>query len=347
LALDPAEGGDPVFVNLLLAPAWGFQATGAAVSALTGLGYDFASPLKGAEAAIEAALAVVAITALILLVHRRGPSRMLSALLVLAALLWVMQALVWTPGGDSRAPDASRYLYPGAVVVVLLLAEAARRLKWSSLAVGVLGFLAVAGIGTNVVLMADYGNFYRAQADRYRDLALVSEQVIAARYAAADLNGQSLPTAPADPQDVVADTATLLLGMIDLPYGRFATDPARVPELPEARRAALDTAIATNLGLALQSPQGSPVACRTTAAAADGSVTAPVPFGGALITSPVPADLSVGLNASSAGVPVGSVQAGQAVQLTIPGPGAFQNRWFVQAAAPSLEVCSVSDQPTR
>ena len=110
-------GGSTASVdNLLSTPAYIADAAAAATGAMFGLGVEWGRPLA------------VALGALLMLVVRRGaadPWR-LAALIALPLVFWGLTGLA---RADLHEPGAPRYLYPGALFLLLIAVEAARGVR--------------------------------------------------------------------------------------------------------------------------------------------------------------------------------------------------------------------------
>lgn len=99
--------------NLHLVGSYTLRSAAGASGALAGVHLDNGRYLVGAFAAVVA----------LKLAHDRGASPRLAAVLTLPALFWGLTAL---SRGHLNEPAASRYLYPGAIFLVLVLAELVR-----------------------------------------------------------------------------------------------------------------------------------------------------------------------------------------------------------------------------
>ena len=106
-------------------------------------------------------LALLAVIAGVTLAVRRRVSPALAAIAVTAAVFWVETALTRAQFGSPESSAASRYLYPGAVLIVLFLVEAADgiRLPWPAVVATavVIGLVAWAGVDT----LRQYGGYGR------------------------------------------------------------------------------------------------------------------------------------------------------------------------------------------
>ena len=185
-------------------------------------------------AALFASLVVV-------LVMRRGrvPASLWAAL---AALVVLVASTRLSPGGWLRSPEEIRYLYPEAVLFLLLLTElagVARVRGWAALALtGVL----VLGLVYNVDRLRDGGA--TARLDSQRALA---------QYTVYEMAGSSLredfkPSDFAATAGEYADAAERY-GSVTEPVAELAAAPALV-------RQAADDALAGSFGLALRPAQG-------------------------------------------------------------------------------------------
>jgi hypothetical protein len=128
-------GSDISASNLSAAPPYVFTMAASAAAGLAGL--------SGTEAG--AALALLAVGALVLLTTDRTPSPRFAGLLAAALALWVLTALARAQYAEA---GASRYVYPSAVLLVLLFGEAFAGLRVprsSRVAVAALVALAAGG----------------------------------------------------------------------------------------------------------------------------------------------------------------------------------------------------------
>lgn len=318
--------------NLLLVPAWCFQALGAVMGSLTGVAYSFTGT-PGMDGSILAALAVPTVLLLGYLVWRFGMTREVLSLLALVVTLWVMQALVARSGGgpaSDRLPTDARYMYPGAIAVVMLLAAAARKVQWTQAILVALVLITVAGLGTNVMLLRDNGSFYRQQALDFKAGASVYE-----------LGASAVVTEDAEPAsaDEIAKTSgAVLLGMLGLPYGQYSYSNEELRNLSEPERQTIDSRLAGNLGLAFSDASRQVGICKTVRGQ-DGRVLAKLPFGNLTIESDTGGAANLGRLADAAAFPVGTLPADKPVALELPGPGTLPDRWFIEASGSTLRVC--------
>lgn len=180
-SVDPGDV-HPDWANLLLLPAWGFQSIGDILVALSGVGFDFgAARATGAATAGDLASPAFATAFFALLLwrfHRGDASTDLRAVAVIAVALFASQVLVWGSLEGRGGPGEERYLYPGAVAVLLMMVELIRPVEWSRTglailwSVTVLALVSACGFLLNVIDRKEAGTgVARAQVTAIRILA--------------------------------------------------------------------------------------------------------------------------------------------------------------------------------
>jgi len=143
--------------NLLLLPAWAFQATGSTLSGMIGLGFDF-SKIAGGPADTQGFVLgpILAALALAGLAWRFTRGALPAGFWVAGAILMALyasQVVVWGTL-DARDPGAPRYLMPGALMLILIAGEALRRIELSRVAFGTLWVMAATGLIMSVGILA-------------------------------------------------------------------------------------------------------------------------------------------------------------------------------------------------
>jgi hypothetical protein len=112
-------------VNVWIIPAYSAEALAAVLASITGLGATIGggglNPTIQIDSDWGQILAIVAVVALVVRLTRRRIPIALVATLAMLATYWTMAALSL---GPERAPDESRYILPGAVLVFLVAANA-------------------------------------------------------------------------------------------------------------------------------------------------------------------------------------------------------------------------------
>jgi hypothetical protein len=223
--------------NIVIAPRFAINAAGGALAALAGVSeqhYDTNGALMagGAGVAWGRPLAVAGTIALVwrLAVVRPVPTRMLTLLAMMTAF-WLLTGL---QRSQISAPDASRYVYVGALFVLLLIVEIARGLPQRAGR----GAAALIACATALVIVANLGDL-RAGARFLRDQA----QVARADLGALDLARASVPPGysathfPGVPL-VTMDAAQYFTAARD--YGSPAFTAPEIAAAPEDARQAAD-----------------------------------------------------------------------------------------------------------
>jgi hypothetical protein len=154
--------------NLLLIPSFFADAAAAVAAGISGLSYDFAH--SGPSAVLTntswgAPLALIALVALAWRVRRGGLGRWFWPYLAIPVLFWLSIVVAIEP---NRYPNSDRYIYFGAIAVLLLAAEALRRTRWSpTVLVGLLVASVVALTG-NIAQMRQDGSILRTSGAQVR-----------------------------------------------------------------------------------------------------------------------------------------------------------------------------------
>jgi hypothetical protein len=215
--------------NIDQTPHFAVESFAGALSALTGLAGsgipDGIDPLAWGRP-----LAVLALIALAWGLARQRPvAPRVMGLLVMVLAFWLLTGL---RRAMISPPDASRYLYVGALFIVLIAVELARGLRLSRAATLVLGVAVAAIVLTNAGTLRDAGRFLRTQADAARaDLAAL-EAVrgrVGPRYVAASFPGTPFVVIRAGQYYSAADD-----------YGSPAYSPSELANAPEPARVTAD-----------------------------------------------------------------------------------------------------------
>jgi hypothetical protein len=147
------------FENILEAPRFVAEAVAAVTGALVGLGTD---PITSVTDPVWGRALLVALVVVLVLRHLRRPilSPGLWPIAAAAAANWALMAFNAAPG---RAPFSSRYLYVGAVFLLMILANLLRDSEPSRRTLAVLGALTVLALGPNLVVLAQGRNTLETQ----------------------------------------------------------------------------------------------------------------------------------------------------------------------------------------
>ena len=328
----PKNNADPA--QLLELPKWVIQAAGASLYGLSGLDFDWSRgdtlDLIGLPATLIAFGAVVAVAWCI--AKGRG-TRTLWMVLTIGLVLWGLQVLV--SGEGARLPDDARYLYPGAVVCLLILGEALRNLKWRQPALVAVYVLGAVGLLTNFVLLERNGGFYREQAAGYTGIAGTVELTAEAQATKGRITGP-----PTDLNLLVTEPRAAGLAMASSPYGHFAATPEEMLERSPANRRTFDQALfATEEVKTSKAPNGRLAGCADTEAGSDGLVVAPIGRTGGVVSSTSGiADLRIARFADDPFISLGPLDPSQKVRVTLL-PDSADVPWRVGGAGKQLTVC--------
>lgn len=282
--------------NVALAPGFVADAAAGALSALTGLSgvpesdddatFGWGRPL---------AVAAAALVAWRLARLRPIPPRVVALLATLLAF--------WGATGVQRAafgdPDASRYVYVGALFIVLLAAELARGVRLSRPQALALGAVVAAAIVANLGDLRDGGRFMRDQGERTR--AVLGALELARADAAPDLILGQIPGYP-----LVVVAAGPYLAAADA-LGSPADTPAEIAAADEDVRLAVDAELASIHRIELApTGSGAPLGSRPEVDAVTGGTVAG--RGACLVFTPIAAGPAADTSTIAITVPPAGIQ---------------------------------------
>jgi hypothetical protein len=330
--------GQAKLSNVLLIPSYVADALAAATAALAGLDYDFVGSGEGVALGWGYVLAVIAVVALAVRISRGNVPRSLWVSLAIVLAVWTGGALA---AGLGRDPESARYVYMGAVGVLLVATDAARSIRLSKLGIAVLFGACAVSLATNVALLRDWGTFFRdsysAPARAEFAMLELSRERVDPDFdpgAALDESVLALPGARAGTYFAVVDR-----------YGSLALPLPELERESESIRAHADQTLASALGLRLESPPAGPrAACRELRGTGPaGPIEFELPAAGATLRARgvAPANLSVGRFATSPSAELGNLPPGRALALAIP-PDSSPTPWLASVSgAESIEVCAL------
>jgi hypothetical protein len=214
--------------NIVVAPRFAADAAAGALAALTGL----SGPQVNGSADTVGWGRPLALAAAALLIWRMArrpvPGRALTLLAILLSF-WLLTALQRAQFG---APDSGRYLYYGALFIVLLAVELTRGIDISCAGGLLIAGAALFAVTANLGDLRDGARYLTVQADATRaDLGAIEigRGSVPPGYVASRLPGYPLVMLRAD--RYLATAAAL---------GSPAASPAEIGSLPEEARAAAD-----------------------------------------------------------------------------------------------------------
>ena len=143
------DQGEIVWSNITDLPRSAFDSLTAVLASLTGLISQDSIPQVVDPPGIAAALSVLAIAALAMQVARRGAPVTLLAASAILLTYWAFIALA------DRPPDSSRYMLAGALLVLLVAAEAFRGALRLPAVIAAVAVVAAVAVPFNIAKLAD------------------------------------------------------------------------------------------------------------------------------------------------------------------------------------------------
>ena len=337
-ASSPDEQTD--IANLLLAPAWSYDSLSLILGALTGIGYDFGNSFGLVDLTPGRVLSLIALAGLGWHVYRRGASLGLVVALTVPLSYWILGATA--SGIQGRVPLDPRYVYPGSVGVLLVALEVFRGYRPTRRVVAIVGAIGVLALAMNLALLRDGSNTYRNFYTPPTRAALGGIELTAPRV---DPSFDASATAAS--LNSAWDALTLLgqpptgayLGAAEA-YGGLGFSPAELAAQPEPERATADAVMAAALGLTVGSSAAPETECRTVPER-QGTASAPLPPGGAILRGTPGSAVEVRRFATDTGTEVGTLGPAWS-RLEVPAD-LSDEPWVVSAATPSLELCPVAE----
>lgn len=307
--------------NILLIPAYSADSLAAASAALAGLGVDLSNETNLSVIAIDwgRLVAVTGVAMVAIGIRRSGSSQLLWGATGFLVGMWISLTLSF---GLFTSPASSRFAYPVAIGLVLVLAASFRGWPPSRrVLLVVLGMLAFA-LPANLWLMNERGSFIRATSDRVRaTLAIIELQrdLVPAGYGA----NFDLPIRADD-----------FLAAVDR-FGTFAYSMEELATAPADVRQTADETLGGILSPDIASFDGKRSQC------SGGANEVELPPGGAVLRAKEGGTVSLRRFADSPTIEVGALAPGQVGRLALPLDGASRP-WVASISAGTLEVCAAS-----
>lgn len=233
--------------NVLVSPRFVLEAATAATEALVGMSGITDEPVG--RAAWGPALLVLLLAALAYAWHRRAlrPSPRLWPALAAAATFWFLAGFNFIPG---REAWSSRYLYAGAALVLLIVADLLAGSRPGRRALIVAGVVTAVAAASNLVPLRDGHDFLEAQTVLTRaDLAAIE---IAQRTV--DPSFGLTPEVAGTPF-LIDVSAGEYLGAVE-EHGSPAYTPAELAAAPEYGRVQADVVLAGALPVSMETHEG-------------------------------------------------------------------------------------------
>ena len=315
--------------DVLLFPSWAYQSLSGVLGALAGFDYSFGDGTINAGPTL-AVLALIGVGWRL----QRGPvPKMVWAALAIALSLWLMGSV---SVALIRTPDSSRYLYPGALAVLIAGAWLAAGLGWRRSALVALFLLAATGVVTNLALLRDDGAVTRFETAQQRAILAGIE------VAGANANPSYVPES--GPQEIrfslgSANTTGVYLNAAER-YGSIGYSPEEVRGLIEPLRVLTDQNLVAALGLALNPSTADAPRRGCVDLGPGGTPLLELEPGQTLaLESDQAAAVKVGRFAAAPSVDVGTAQPGELQTLTVPADQ-IPDPWQVSSAAPARACVS-------
>jgi hypothetical protein len=323
LGLDSSSESQIALGDALLFPSWVFQSMSGILGALAGLDYSF-----NGENQAGPTLAVLALVGVGWRFSRGRVPKMVWASLAIALALWFMETI---STGEIRTPDTPRYLYSGALVVLIAGSWVAAGVGWRRPALVALFLLAASGVATNVAELRGTGGFNRAEA--------LQQQAVLGGFEVAGANADPsyVPELGPGPIRYWAghDVGDYLEAAAR--YESIGYSPAQLRGLAEPLRELADQGLVGALGLKLTpaAEKASGRRCVDLGTDPGGTSSFELASGQALdLESDQQATVAVGRFADSPNVSVGILQPGQAMTLAVPAD-TTPDPWVVSSSAPT------------
>jgi hypothetical protein len=163
---------------------------------------------------------------------------------VLGALLVLLVSTRLSPGGFLRTPDAPRYLYPEAILFLLVLVELAGAVQFRGWPAWVATVVLVLGLWSNIHQLQAAGHTIRQASD-----------VAQGDFTAYEMAGPRLHR-NYSPSDLYPTAGQYLDAAAA--FGSAAISPPELPATPLAERQAADSALAGTLGIRVRPAHGRP-----------------------------------------------------------------------------------------
>lgn len=323
--------------NLLLIPSYIAASLAAVLGSLAGLSFEFsAEGAASVSTQTGIVLAFVATAALAARLRRGKAPRFLWVALGILLAFWVLSALA---RNEFRPPGQIRYLYTGAVGVLLVGAAAASGIRFSNRGLAALFVAAALSLATNLVLLRDGASEFRNaySAPLRANLAMVElarDEIRPGFNYRAGVPALSISTELSAAEYLAASDR----------YGSLGFSPLELAAQPEPIRQRADRTLVRAAGVALEPSRSATPAggCALARSESPGTpVVFSVPEGGASLTAAgdARATVTVGRFASLPSVEVGELAPGRSADLRVPADdSATPWRASVQGAS-AVRVC--------
>jgi hypothetical protein len=337
LSADHSAQEETKLSNVLLIPNWIADSLATVTAALIGLDYNFTAQFSSApNPEWGRALAVIPVAALAWRIQRGNVPRSVWVSLGIVLGYWALIAL---GAGPTRVPEATRYMYLGAVGVLLVASAAATGIRFSKLGLAALFAVCLVSLAGNLALLRDGGRIFREGSRGVgAELAMLD---LARPHVDPNLDLSQAPER-LSPLLLFGTRAANYYAVVDR-YGSPAPAPDEVERQPEDVRRASDQFLARVLGLTLTPAPRSLRQCERLRSDQGAPVGFELPAGGASIgvAGGRSGTVTAGRFADSPSAEVGTVSSAEPAALRVP-PDASPVPWRAAVTgARSVEVCAL------
>jgi hypothetical protein len=325
------------FDNLLGAPIYVVEGFGSSIASLLGLATSREQfPITSLNWGVPLLLVGVVLAGIRVRRLGRVP-RWLLVTLAIAIAFWALAGLNTTIG---RGPDAGRYQYVGAILLLLVVAELLRGVRIPR--AGVIAALAVSALATlsNVSLLEDYSNALAGLAGQQRG-GLAAVELARDRVDP----GFELTEENSDVDYLGELDAGSYLSAVDS-FGSPAYAPEELVTVAEPSRVAADKVFAAALGLTLEPGGENATSCLVARPQGpERELVFELPPGGAVlrVRAGPPAELRLRRFASASfPVELGILRGGESATLRIPDDRSTEPWEAELRPAGPVEVCELA-----
>lgn len=325
--------------NVLVIPNYIADAAAAVAAALSGLSYNFSNP---ASYTIDSpwgyVIATIAAAALVIRLRRGRVPVSLWASLTILFCYWALTALV---AEYTREPNQNRYVYDGAVIVLLVAVNAVRGIRLPRVVPLVVVAATIVSLMTNIALLRAGSNYLRASGPS--DRAMLAAIEIARDHVSPSFVPQGEPLLTFV-YPLAGGTGSYLAAVHR--NGSFAFTVTELRQQSERVRELADA----NLGSALQlrlvpaPPPRSARSCLQVGAQGSRPLDLAVRPPGLLLRSSVSAAVALRRFASFPTVRLGELPARGFFSLNIP-PDRAPDPWHLVVSGGQLTVCALGATP--
>jgi hypothetical protein len=305
--------------NVLFSPRYLVEGLAASLSSLLGL-----SAIGLVGKVVWGAPLLLGLVALLVLRLRRGfrPSPRFWPVAAATGVYWLLAAFNYIPG---REAYASRYVYAGSALILLLAAELLRGVRFGRTALLAGGAVALVAVALNLIPLSD-------GKDRLREQTVLTRSDLAALEIArrsVDQNFELTPEVAGTPSLVDVDAGDYL-AMVD-EHGSPAYTPAELSSAAEPGRRQADVVLAEALPISTASRSGARPGAGTRCTIVHGpSAEVRIGPGPTRIVVPPGPDVPIGLRRYAGIFPVLPPPApgGETTVVRIP-PDTSQRPWWL------------------